>query len=91
MGGESMKKRPTAKQRREAKLVNQLTNEHCYMFIELRHKDERETSLFSQNRKTGKTTIAPAVCIRLVVPLDSNLGQGIEAMRKKKAKEGKKR
>jgi hypothetical protein len=91
MGGESVKKRTITGKKREQKLIDELQRGHMYMFIELSRKAERETMQFQRDKETGKSLCTPAVCIKLVVPADSALGERIVEMRKKKAKEGKKR
>ncbi len=77
----------------ESAMLEELSLYHSYMYIELANKRERETMSFSRNKKTGKVTIEPAVCIRLSVPEKSKLGKKIIEMRKVKSdtKDKKKR
>lgn len=71
----------TTKQRRESKALAELRNKHGYKLIELRNKDERETTMFIVVGE--RMDYEPAVCIRLCVPAKSALGQQIELMRKR--------
>lgn len=73
----------TAK-KREQKLLDELQLKHSYLFQELRNKAERSTMFYTRNKETGKSTVSPGVCIKLLVPADSALGSMIIASRGEK-------
>lgn len=75
-----MTKKQKAKKERAA--LDELRAKHSYMLYELRHKDERVTMIYHRDHKTGTSMIEPAVCVKLVVPADSELGKEILANRK---------
>jgi len=72
----------SAKKKRESRALSELSRDHGYMFQKLRHRAERFTTQFTRNRKTGKSLLTPAVCIKLIVPVSSDLGEQIVAMYK---------
>lgn len=74
----------TSKRKRESKLLNELCRDRHYMFQGIKRESDRYTTQFTFDRKTKKTTLTPAVCIKLVVPLCSDLGKQIEALYDKK-------
>lgn len=83
-----------AKHRTEGKALDELQSRHGYMFTELTHAAERQTMQYVRDPKTGTAKCVPAVCVRLIVPADSKLGQGIVTMRSKAngaAKKGKRK
>lgn len=79
----------SAKHKQESKALELLQGKHSYMFQELRHSADRTTMQYTRDKKTGKSSVTLAMCIKLIVPADSKLGIGICDMRKKKAKKGK--
>lgn len=66
-------KRPS--KRAEKRALDELSK-HSYLFFKLTG-DDRYTSIFHSNRKTGRMSIRNAVAIKLVVPMDSVLGRQI--------------
>lgn len=83
------RRRPDSAQQiqlREGELLDELQVKHGYMLVELTHKNERTSMTYTRDKETGKSLVKPAVCIKLVVPVDSKLGLGIIEMRKAKEK-----
>lgn len=65
--------KPTKKQLRENKLLEELQHNHGYLITKTDRKKERFTSIFKQK---GKTLVyVPAVMLRLAVPMDSAIGK----------------
>jgi hypothetical protein len=83
-GSMAVTKRQSVKHRRESKALDELCDNHDYMFQELRHERDRETMLFKHDKKTRESALTPALCIKLVVPAGSALGVRIVEMRKLK-------
>jgi hypothetical protein len=61
----------------ELNLLKKLTDDHGYMFADLRtgmvHDSDRFTLQFSRNRKTGKHVLTPSRVMRVMAPSDSHL------------------
>lgn len=65
--------KPTKKQLRETKLLEELRIKHDYLVTKMDRKKERFTSIF---KRKGKTMVyVPAVMLRLAVPVDSAIGK----------------
>lgn len=81
-----------AKKKRESKILATLCRDHGYMFQKLQPKSERFTMHWSYNKRTKKSILNPAVCIKMSVPVDSNLGEKIVLLYKEDdTKKNKKR
>jgi hypothetical protein len=65
--------KPTKKQLREVKLLDELQAKHDYLIVKMNHKKERFTTIF---KTKGRTTVfVPAITLRLTVPMDSAIGK----------------
>lgn len=67
--------KPTKKRTRENKLLEELRTKHDYYIAQMDRKTERFTTIFKG--KGVEMAYVPAIVVRLVVPMDSALGQAI--------------
>jgi hypothetical protein len=76
--------KPTKKQLREVKLLDELRLKHDYLVTKMDRKTDRFTSIF---KRKGKTMVyVPAVMLRLAVPATSAMGKLISDLYKKDEK-----
>lgn len=70
----------------ELKLLKKLTDDHGYMFADLRvgmvRDSDRFTLQFSRNRKTGKHVLTPSRVMRVMAPSDSHLASMANAAKR---------
>lgn len=69
-------------EREELAMLVRLRFHHGYMFGDLRLAAERSASMFRRS-PGGTFKVTPAVCVRLIVPVDSAFGKDIIASRKR--------
>lgn len=75
-------KKTTTTKKRESKLLSELCVDHHYLFQKLQRDVDKFTTQFEYNKKTRKLMLTPAVCIKLIVPVDSSLGAKVVDMYK---------
>lgn len=74
---------PAQRRKRERRLFDELVRDHRYMVFDALPSRDRDSMIFEH--RDGKQTLVPAIAVKLVLPVNSEIGQAIAVIRAAKA------
>jgi hypothetical protein len=83
----NQQKTPAQRRKRERKLFDELVRDHRYMVFDRLPARDRDSMIFE--RRDGKQTLVPAIAVKLVLPVNSEIGQAIAVIRAANATKAK--